>query len=177
MTVEAPAPLDGDQRSIATTLLGLTAAILLWGTAFALSVTLISDLTRAEHACDRTIPWFEGIVVEDAALSSTPPLIRCSLVDTDEVQYGDQYRDSLWGWPEVTVLMLLYGASIWVAFHRQRRWGVPSIVGLLLLTGTASVTWSIFVGPILWLMGIGAAFLMALGIITVRRTRESAETT
>lgn len=177
MTVEAPASLNGDQRSTATTLLGLTATILLWGTAFATSVMLISDLTRPEQACGRTVPWFEGIVVEDATPSSTPPLIRCNLVDTDEVQYGDQYRDSLWGWPAVTVLTLLCGASIWVAFHRQRIWGVPSVLGLLLLTGGASVAWSIFVGPILWLMGIGAAFLIALGIVTVRRTRESTATT
>jgi hypothetical protein len=85
-----------------------------------LSVWLVSDIASVHDACDRTVPWFEGILVDTAHRSWQPPIVRCTMVDGA----GHSYATSLWGWGALAALAVLdvVAATVVVmAFRRMRR--------------------------------------------------------
>jgi hypothetical protein len=75
--------------------------VILWvpGVAIAIGLTtlLVHDLKNPRDACERHIPPFEGIAVEEASRSAVPPLVRCRLVDRDPLQAGEIHRAGAWG--------------------------------------------------------------------------------
>jgi hypothetical protein len=81
------------------------------------SAWLVSDIASAHEACDRTVPWFEGIVVDTAHRSWQPPIVRCTLAD----RAGHSYAENLWGWGDLVALVVLDAVAATVVVMASRR--------------------------------------------------------
>jgi hypothetical protein len=93
------------------------------------SAWLVSDVTSVHEACDRTVPWFEGIVVDTADRSWRPPIVRCTLAD----RAGHSYAENHWGWGDLAPLVVLdavAAAVVVMAYRRVRNGATPSLAVL-----------------------------------------------
>ena len=72
------------------------------------SAWLVADVASVHDACDRTVPWFEGIVVDTAQRSWWPPIVRCTLVD----RAGHASAASRWGWGDLATLAALDAVAV-----------------------------------------------------------------
>ena len=93
------------------------------------SAWLVSDIASVHEACDRTVPWFEGIVVDTADRSWRPPIVRCTLAD----RAGHSYAENHWGWGELAMLVALdaVAATVVVTAYRRMRNGATPAPALL----------------------------------------------
>lgn len=72
---------------------GLTVAMLIAFAAAIGTARLVSDVRDPTGACQRDVPLFEGLAVDEAGRSWPPPLIRCEVVDRDLGQ--ESFRQSV----------------------------------------------------------------------------------
>jgi hypothetical protein len=108
-------------------LVGAVAVIVAASGAYAFA-WLVTDVAAVDDACGRTIPYFEGIVVETAHRSWQPPIVRCTLVD----RAGHSYASTLWGWADLAALVALdvvAGTVAVIALRRMRNGATPSLAG------------------------------------------------
>lgn len=105
----------------------LVVSVVIVVSALTASSYLAYDLTTPERACDRATPYFEGLAVEDAEVAWPPPLVRCTLVDTDPPKRNQRSRASAWGWAATSSVIVLDSlgsvAFVWLIIALRRRSG------------------------------------------------------
>ena len=102
-------------------MLAWTLGLILVAAAVLMSWGLLASLSQPERACGEEVPVAEGLVISDAERSWTPPLIRCTWVDTDLGEGRSAGTMEVWNGRRLAALAITDSAAVAVITSAARR--------------------------------------------------------